>query len=126
MIKGVVFEDLPGAHDDERRTLAPVFNGDLPGFKGAAQLKIASMKKEAALGKHYHHYAELFTILGGTALFALTNPEGGATECYELVPGKRLLIPAGVRHEATVTAGAALIGLTEEAYVSPAHNDHRD
>ncbi len=122
MIEGVVFEDIPGAHDDDRRTLVPVFNMDLP-FKAAEQLKFATMKRDGVLGRHYHAYAELFTVLGGKAVFTLTSPASVQAETYELVPGKRLLVPAGVWHEAQVDAGTTLIGLTEEKYVSPAHND---
>ncbi len=122
MIEGVVFEDIPGAHDDARRTLVPVFNMDLP-FKAAEQLKIATMKIDGVLGRHYHAYAELFTVVSGKAVFSLTNPANGEVETYELVPGKRLLVPTRVWHEAQVDAGTTLIGLTEEKYVSPAHND---
>ena len=122
MIEGVVFEDIPGAHDDARRTLVPVFNMDLP-FKPAQQLKIAAMKTNAVLGGHRHPYAELFTVTVGKAVFSLTNPANGEVEAYELVPGKRLLVPTHVWHEAQVDAGTTLIGLTEEKYISPEHND---
>jgi mannose-6-phosphate isomerase-like protein (cupin superfamily) len=124
MIPGVVLEKIPGAHDDDRRTLTPVFNMDMEGFRGAKQLKLAFLKKDAVLGKHYHHYAELFTVYGGKAVFVLT-PETGESEAFEITPGLRLLIPAGIRHEAQVEGGTLLIGLTEEQYVSPEHNDHK-
>ncbi len=124
MIPGVVLEPIPGTHDDERRTLVPVFNMDLTGFKGAEQLKLALIKKDSILGQHYHHYAELFTVYGGKAVFCLKSGDG-QTEEYTLTPGHRLLIPAGVRHEARIDGGTLLIGLTEETYVSPEHNDHK-
>lgn len=124
MIPGVILEDIPGAHDDERRTLVPVFNMNLEGFKGAEQLKLALLKKNSVLGRHYHNYAELFTVYGGTATFKLTSPDG-LTEEYVIHQGQRLLIPAGVWHEAQVEGGTLLIGLTEERYISPEHNDKR-
>ena len=125
MIDGVVFEDIPGAHDDERRTLTPVFNMDLV-FRPAEQLKIAHMKIDGVLGRHYHAYGELFTVASGQAAFTLTDRETREQETYLLVPGKRLLVPAGLLHEAKVVAGTILIGLTERRYVDAATNDLKD
>ena len=113
-ILGVVFEKIPGTHDDDRRTLTPIFNMDVPGFKGAEQMKVAAMKRDGVLGSHHHHYAELFTVLSGKAVFELTDT--GATfisEEHILVPGWRLLIPSYVYHSAKVDAGTILLGLTE-------------
>ncbi|MDP3948734.1 MAG: cupin domain-containing protein [bacterium] len=125
-IPRVVFEKIPGFHDDDRRMLTPVFNMDIPGFKGVKQLNVAAMKRDGVLGRHYHDYAELFAVLNGKAVFRLNDDLIGEKHEYELVPGYRLLIPAGVWHEAQVDGGTILIGLTEERYVSPEHNDHKN
>ena len=122
-MKNVVFEDIPGNHIDNRRTLTTIFNTDISEFKVAAQVKVATMKKTAKLGGHYHRYAELFTVLSGKAMFKLTDRDSGESHAFEIVPGKRLIIPAEVFHEALVDKGTILLGLTEEPYISAEHND---
>jgi len=126
MIPGVIYEDLPkeNYHDDERRTLTSVFNGDVPGFPCAEQLKFAHMKETRKLGGHFHYYPELFYILSGKATFTLMHPKTGENYTFELVPGKRLLIPPLVFHSAEIEAGTILCGLTQMKYISPQVNDH--
>lgn len=128
MINGVVFEDIPEGHEDHRRRLYAPFNGDVPGFARAMQVKVAEVKQgeNIVLGKHYHLYAELFFVLKGQVTFKLTELGGaGETNEFVLVPGKRLLIPIAVQHEGLAQADSILIGLTEERYVSPEHNDRK-
>jgi mannose-6-phosphate isomerase-like protein (cupin superfamily) len=122
---GVTLEKIPHSHDDERRTLIPAFNTDMEGFSEAKQLKLALLKKDSVLGKHWHDYAELFTVYGGNAVFVLAPRDGGEPEEFLLQPGWRLLIPARIWHEARVEGGTLLIGLTEEKYISPDFNDHK-
>ena len=126
MIPGVIFEDLPkeNYHEDERRTLTSVFNGDVPGFPCAEQVKFAHMKETRELGRHFHCYPELFYVLSGKATFTLQPPDIGNGYTFELVPGKRLLIPPRVFHSALVEAGTILCGLTQMKYISPKVNDH--
>ncbi len=127
MINGVVFEDIPEGHEDHRRKLYAPFNSDVPGFKGAAQVKVAEVKRgeNIVLGRHYHLYGELFFVLKGQVTFKLTALGDNETNEFVLVPGKRLLVPLGVQHEGLAQADSILIGLTEEPYVSPEHNDHK-
>lgn len=126
MIDGVIYEDLPkeNYHDDDRRTLTSVFNGDVPGFPVAEQLKFALMKETRKLGGHFHYYPELFCVVSGKAVFTLVSPKTAENYTYELVPGKRLLIPPGVFHSAEIEAGTLLCGLTQMKYISPQMNDH--
>lgn len=127
MIDGVVFEDIPEGHEDHRRKLYAPFNGDVRGFSGAAQVKVAEVKQgeHIVLGRHYHLYGELFFVLRGQVTFKLTALGGDETNEFVLVPGKRLLVPLGVMHEGRAQADTILIGLTEERYVSPEHNDRK-
>jgi len=126
MINGVVHERLPAGnyHEDERRTLTSVFNGDVPGFPVAEQLKVALLKENRTLGGHFHYYPELFAVYSGRAVFRLTHPETGAIEEFELIPGMRLMIPPGIFHTADIEAGTVLLGLTQQRYISPEINDH--
>lgn len=125
-ISNVLFEKISGSHTDDRRTLTPWFNGSVGVFEQAAQVKIAEMKRDAVLGKHYHRYPELFTVLTGEATFTLTDRQTNEREEYVIRPGWRLVIPSGVYHEAFVQSGTMLLGATAEIYVSAEVNDLKD
>ena len=123
-IQGVQYEHRGIDHEDQRRTLSTIFNGDLGAFV-AKQAKIAIMKQEAVLGGHYHDYDELFYLLEGSATFTLKDIVTELTQKYNLVKGDRLFIPKTVAHKATLPANTVIIGLTAEPYISAQQNDHK-
>ena len=57
-MKGLKYQEIKPAHEDERRSLIPVFNGDFT----ALQIKLLKIKKGSILGNHYHNYKETFYI----------------------------------------------------------------
>jgi hypothetical protein len=123
-IQDVVFEPRGIDHEDARRALMTIFNGDLGDFV-ARQVKIARVKQDSVLGGHYHDYRELFYLLAGQAQFDLKCVRTGEQDTKILVPEWRILIPPLVAHKVAIVQGSILVGLTEQQYVSAAQNDHK-
>jgi len=107
------------AHEDDRRRLSVIFNGDFV----AQQAKIIEVKKDSILGNHYHSYAELFYILEGEATYFLKSVNTGEKRVVRLRKGDRLLIAPEIAHKAEMTAGTITIEATEQLYMSPEVND---
>jgi mannose-6-phosphate isomerase-like protein (cupin superfamily) len=123
-IKGVEYESRGVDHEDNRRVLLTMFNGDLEDFV-ARQVKILVLKEDAVIGGHYHDYGELFYLFDGAGSFKLKDIDRNVVEQYNLGKGDRLFIPKGVAHKGSFKRGSVLIGCTEIPYLSPENNDHR-
>ncbi len=109
-------------HEDARRTLCTMFNGDLGEFR-AAQVKCVFIKADGVLGGHFHRYHELFYLLDGEASFVLQHTCSLLKQQLVLRKGSRVLIPPFVAHAAKVKAGTILVGCTEVPYRSAVEND---
>lgn len=123
-IQGVIYESRGVDHEDHRRVLMTVFNGDLEDFV-ARQVKFVVLKEDATLGGHYHNYDELFYLLEGEGTFTLKDSARELIEQYDMTKGDRLFIPRRIAHKATIKADSVLMGCTEEPYLSPEHNDYK-
>lgn len=121
-INGVIYESRGIDHQDDRRDLMTVFNGDLGDFV-AQQVKILELKKNSELGGHFHDYAELFYMLKGEGSFILQDPSTKIIEMYNMVKGDRLFVPRGIAHKAEMKRDSILVGCSEQAYISPEKND---
>lgn len=112
------FTDLVDRHSDQRRDLGALFNNE-----PMQQVKVALLKIDSVLWWHMHPYVEMFTVGTGKALFRLFNPESDLIEHYLIVPGKRLVIPANIPHDAFIHADTFLVGATQRPYIDPKTND---
>lgn len=121
-IPGLACDKNVRAHTNASRSIQFVCVGENPLFR-AAQVKIADVKLALPLGGHYHSYFEMFFINNGTGEFTVEDPSTRIREEYIVAKGGRILIPPGIAHKVTLTPGAQLIGLTQEPYISPKHND---
>jgi oxalate decarboxylase/phosphoglucose isomerase-like protein (cupin superfamily) len=104
--------------DDERRTLATLFNGDFTAKQG----KILEIKEDSILGKHYHNYSELYYLHSGNATFEAQDIETKESRTIHMVPGDEVLIPSNIAHKVTIKKGSVLIGFTEKPYKSAEKN----
>ena len=110
-------------HEDARRSIRTLFNGDLGDFVGR-QVKVLSMKRTGMLGGHYHNdYTEVWYVQSGRAVFELDDQDG--TERYKFDMGEtdRIVIPPMVAHRVLAYEGCILIGITEKVYVNCELND---
>lgn len=116
-MEGVNVSTVRVAHEDERRKLLAIFNGEFT----AKQVKLITAKKTSILGNHYHYYSELFYVLQGVATYKLKSIETGEKEVVRLKRGDRLIIGPKIAHKTDMTEGTVMIEATEEPY-SPESN----
>lgn len=117
----IIFSTIEVAHEDERRKLSAIFNGDFT----AKQVKLLQIKKESILGNHYHHYRELFYILHGKATFVLEEIHTKEHQVIEMREGDRLIVGPEIAHMVNMSGGTVTIEATEQPYHSPQQNDFR-
>ena len=111
-LEDINFSTVGIAHEDERRKLSAIFNGDFI----AKQVKLLEVKKASILGNHYHHYSELFYVLRGKATYTLRSIKTGKTKTVKLKEGDRLIIGSEVVHKAEISKGTVMIEATETPY----------
>lgn len=109
------------AHEDNRRSLMPIYNGDFT----AKQLKILRIKEDSVLGNHYHNYSECFYVFSGSPIFILEDIKSGRRVRLPLDEGDRLIIQPKVAHKVIAQKGTIMIESTEREYISPEKNDVR-
>jgi len=100
------------AHEDERRELLAIFNGDFT----AKQVKVIEVKKDCILGNHYHPYSELFYVFTGEADYTLVLIKTGERRVVKLKRGDRLVIGPEIAHRAEMAKGTIMIEATAEPY----------
>ena len=110
---GVVCETCRDRHEDSRRLLTAVFNGDFT----ARQVKILEVKTDSVLGDHYHDYDEIFYLLRGQAVIEVENVNTKEKGGYCLSAGDKIFFPKKVAHRLLVKANSVLIGCTDEPYL---------
>lgn len=113
----IEIKKIPVTHEDDRRTLTAIFNGDFI----AQQVKILQAKKYAQLGGHFHNYPELFYILSGKIDYFLEK--SGESSVGTLHKGERMIIPPQVKHTMHFYPNTISIEATTETYISPKEND---
>lgn len=113
IIDGVICETCYDRHEDSRRLLTAVFNGDFT----ARQMKVLEVKADAILGEHYHDYDEIFYLLRGQAIVEVENIETKDRGGYQLSAGDRIFFPKKVAHRLWVKADSVLIGCTDQPYL---------
>ena len=113
-------------HEDARRTITTVLNGDLGDFVGR-QVKVLKMKQTDFLGGlngHFHlDYDELWFVNDGRAIFEFDDRDGSETYKHDMGINDRVLIPQGVAHRVLAYEGCTLIGVNERIYDSSVVND---
>ena len=120
-VTGVIHESCRDRHEDERRLLTSIFNGDFT----AQQVKILEVKRDSVLGEHYHLYQEMFYLLRGrTVTVELQDIESKRSTTLILAAGERLVIPPKVAHTFHVTADVVLIACTDQKYTGHDHPYH--
>jgi len=109
----VTFSQVEVAHEDKRRKLSAIFNGDFT----AKQVKVIEVKKDSILGNHYHPYSELFYVFKGQANYTLVSIKKGERQIVKLKTGDRLIIGPEVAHKVDMRKGTVMIEATEKPYM---------
>ncbi len=107
-------KEIPITHEDDRRKLTAVFNGDFI----AKQVKIIEALSHQVLGNHYHKYAELFYCLKGSAVFYLEDANTRESTTVRLLSGDRLIIEERMAHASVMDIGTIMVEATASEYVA--------
>lgn len=111
-MNGVYLSTVTVAHEDERRSLSAIFNGEFV----ARQVKVLKIKQPSILGNHYHEYAEMFYVFDGEVTYTLESVETGERQVVTMSAGDRLIISPKIAHKAQMAEGTVMIEATEQPF----------
>jgi len=118
-MKGIYHIHVMPVHEDNRRALIEVFNGQFI----AKQLKVLHIKIDAVLGNHYHPYRQFFYMMRGEADYTFFNIKNNEREEIKVREGDFIMIDKNIAHKALQKAGNIMIEGNEEKYTSPEVDD---
>jgi len=109
-MKGVVIRQAHLVHEDERRKIVELMNGEL----SIKNLKILYVKKgEQIMGQHYHTYNEFMYVLRGRAHYWLKNMITGETEEMDVEEGDIMYKTPYIAHTGKFEEDSIIIDGTE-------------
>ena len=119
-MKGVVIKKVNTVHEDERRKLIEIMNGEM----SIKNMKILMLKEDSYLGGHWHVYSEVMHILKGSAKdYVMKNIDTGEEETFQLEEGDTVFRTGRIIHGGTFTKGTIVIDGASETYISAEFND---
>jgi quercetin dioxygenase-like cupin family protein len=116
-MEGVEFQSMGVVHEDDRRSLIEVVNGEFV----SKQIKIIKVKeKDSILGNHYHPFGQLFYLLSGKARYTMVNVDTKEREIFDMEEGDRIIIAKKIAHRGIfLTENCVTIEGNEEPYTGP-------
>ncbi len=118
-MKSAVHKRIKPIHEDNRRALIEVFNGEFV----SKQLKVLKIKEDSVLGNHYHPYRQFFYMFKGSADYTFVDITTGEREEIKVEEGDFIIISAKIAHRAFHKAGNIMIEGNEEKYTSAEVDD---
>ncbi len=119
-MKGVLVRKINLVHEDERRGIWEIMNGELQ----IKNMKILKVKEDSYLGGHWHVYGEVMHVLKGSAKdYKMTNLDTGETETYQLEEGDTVFRTGRIVHGGTFLKGSIVVDGACEMYLSADFND---
>ena len=118
-MKGVYHIKVVPVHEDNRRVLTEIFNGQFI----AKQVKMLKIKEDSILGNHYHPYRQFFYLMKGEADYTFLNMSTEERLDIKVKEGDMIIIDRNIAHKALQKAGNIMIEGNEEKYTSPEVDD---
>ena len=119
-MKGVEIRKIKKVHEDERRNIFEIMNGEL----SIKNIKILKLKKNSYLGGHWHIYSEVMHILKGSVMdYKMKNLDTGEKETYQLEEGDTVFRTGRIVHGGFFQRGSIVIDGACETYISKDFND---
>jgi hypothetical protein len=119
-MQGVVVYKAKTVHEDDRRKLIELCNGQM----AIKNLKILVLKNGGhLLGNHWHTYPELMYMLKGSAHYRMQNLDTGETADFELEEGDLVFRTGRIVHGGWFEEGSIIIDGAESAYIGANIND---
>src|SRR3989344_1861494 len=100
-MKGVYHKKVVPVHEDYRRALIEIFNGEFV----AKQVKMLRIKEDSVLGNHYHPYRQFFYMLKGNADYSFVNIKTNERCGVNVEEGDMIIIDREIAHKAFQKAG---------------------
>lgn len=119
-MKGVVIRKIKVVHEDERRSIHEVMNGELC-VKNIKMLHVKS--GDQLLGNHWHHGSEVMYMFKGAAHYKMENLDTGEKEEYNLVEGDVVFRTGRIVHAGVFKEDSIIIDGGESTYISADFND---
>ena len=104
-MKGVYHIKVSPVHEDNRRALTELFNGQFT----AKQIKMLKIKEDSVLGNHYHPYRQFFYLMKGEADYTFVNIATGERTDMKVLEGDMIIIDKNIAHKALQKAGNVMI-----------------
>ena len=118
-MKGVYHIKIVPVHEDNRRVLTEIFNGQFI----AKQVKMLKIKEDSILGNHYHPYRQFFYFLKGEAEYTFVNIKTGERHMINAKEGDFIIIDSFIAHKAVQKAGNVMVEGNEQPYTSAEVDD---
>lgn len=119
-MKGVEIRKITLVHEDERRGIWEIMNGEL----SIKNMKILKVTEDSYLGGHWHTYSEVMHMLKGSAKdYKMRNIDTGEEETFQLEEGDTVFRTGRIVHGGTFTKGSIVIDGACESYISQDFND---
>lgn len=118
-MKGVIIRKAKIMHEDERRKITSIMNGEL----GVRDIHILEMKKgEVILGNHWHLYPEIMYVMKGKCHYWLKHILTGETEEVDIEEGDIMIKTGFIVHTCTCSEDTILIDGCTETWIGEDYN----
>lgn len=122
-MKGVHVRKIKQVHEDERRKIMEIMNGEL----AVKNLKILEVKEDCYLGGkegHWHQYPEVMYIMKGSVKdYVMTNIDTNESESFDLEEGDIVFRTGRIIHGGKFSKGSIVVDGSCEFYISADFND---
>jgi len=119
-MNGVHIKKITLVHEDERRGIWEVMNGQL----SVKNMKILKVKKGEQLpGNHWHVYPEVMYMMQGKATYKMKHVITLEEEDYELEEGDVVFRTGFITHVGYFSEDSIIIDGAAESYISNDFND---
>jgi len=119
-MKGVVVKKAKLVHEDERRGIWEIMNGELT-IKNMKILKVKSGTQ--LLGNHWHVYPEVMYMIKGKAKYKMKHVLTGEEEDYDLEEGDVVFRTGFIIHAGYFSEDSVVMDGAAEGYISNDFND---
>ena len=119
-MKGVVIKDINTIHEDERRKIDRILNGEM----GIRDVHVLYMKQKAILGNHWHTFPEAMWVVKGKVHYWMKHMITGELEEMDIHEGQIMFKTGFIVHTGECSEDCVLVDFSSESWISPDFNNH--
>lgn len=121
-MKGVIVRKIKLVHEDERRKIMEIMNGEL----SIKCMKLLYVKKgEQLLGNHWHPCAQevMVIVKGGCSKYVMENIDTGEKETFSFTEGDMVFRTNRIAHGGIFDEDSIILDGATESYLNQDYND---